>query len=572
MEYKVVDFEKKKVEIRFGQLAQDLVDFVNLPEFNGTAANGLHKFMSEVMEEPWVDLDDDQDSLENEFVEWLILDYQDEFTGVSVVRAYLDSADEWELEDWEARSLEQWARSVLAVYEVQEILSDDRVVLRDVVTGNTYSVIAPGIGLGVLRWSAMLARLLVVDDLYTLGSSTLVIPRPLLRYVLKIMGHVYRTLRFQGYDGDWESFLKVSTLSLRKLVRVMLMAWGVQESEDAVALYCDGLSGSSSGESAGVRGACSPSEASASGARKLYRSVVRVSDAKGALDAVTRSGTGIALSSSWVDEAGAVCAELAWVREPHESDPSGVAPYGADDVAFVLLADGAFTVYADNRSALGRCASIIRRSVAQYVIPRQPGKKASSRKPPSTQERARAHARIDQIAREAIAEHYRSWADSPLPVLQGESPRDAVASGIGQKIVEELLKDIEYHENLKRRAGLPWVDVDGLWHHVLSAQGCDNGLSAKEHSVVGLLDEMMRLDGYTEDQIFATQKIWCDYALSENPNVVHANTWAAAVEYAAAIAQDEPVTQASVARKYQVSVSTLSQRYRQILDSINANG
>ena len=70
-----------------------------------------------------------------------------------------------------------------------------------------------------------------IRDRYTLGAATLIIPRPLLRYVLRIMGHVYRTLRFQGYDGDWQSFLKASTLSLRKLVRVMMMAWGMQESD-----------------------------------------------------------------------------------------------------------------------------------------------------------------------------------------------------------------------------------------------------------------------------------------------------------------------------------------------------
>jgi transcription initiation factor TFIIIB Brf1 subunit/transcription initiation factor TFIIB len=106
---------------------------------------------------------------------------------------------------------------------------------------------------------------------------------------------------------------------------------------------------------------------------------------------------------------------------------------------------------------------------------------------------------------------------------------------------------------------------------VLSAQGSDGKLTAREHSVVGLLDEMMRMDGYTEDQIFATAKMWYDYVLSASPNVVHAKTWAAAVEYAQAVSEDEPVTQASVAQKYKVSVSTLSQRYREILGSLSAN-
>jgi hypothetical protein len=198
MQSVVLDFEKKKTEIRFRRLAQNVVDFVSLPEFNGITANGLQKFMSEVLEEAWTEFEENPHGLENEFMEWLILDYEDDIAGVSIAQTYLDSADEWELEDWEMRSLEQWARSVLAVYEVQEIVSDDRVILRDMVGGDVYHVIAPGIGVGLLRWSAMLTRLLAVDDLYTLGAATLIIPRPLLRYVLRIMGHVYRTLRFQG--------------------------------------------------------------------------------------------------------------------------------------------------------------------------------------------------------------------------------------------------------------------------------------------------------------------------------------------------------------------------------------
>lgn len=564
MQSMVLDFEKKKTEIRFRRLAQNLVDFVNLPEFNSIAANALHKFMSEVLEEPLTEFEENSCGLENEFMEWLILDYEDEIAGVSVAQTYLDSADEWELEDWEMRSLEQWARSVLAVYEVQEIISDDRVILRDIVGGDLYRVIAPGVGVGLLRWSAMLTRLLAVDDLYTLGAATLIIPRPLLRYVLRIMGHVYRTLRFQGYDGDWQDFLRASTLSLRKLVRVMMMAWGMQESNEGIETYYGGYTGPSTRSG-------SQSQAQASGARKLYRSVIRVSDGENALDAVIRGCSEIQTISSGADSAGLTMAELAWIRQLQESDPSGAAPYSTDDVAFVLLEGDVFTVYAETRSALGTCASTIRKSAGGYLVTRQRGERAGLNRGPSEGERMRAHAMIDRIARDAIMEHYRDWADSPLSVLQGESPKNALAAGIGQKVVEGLLKDIEYHENFKRCAGLPWVDVEGLWHQALSTQGSEGRLTGKEHSVVGLLDEMMRMDGYTEDQIFATAKMWYDYVLSASPNVVHAKTWAAAVEYARAVSEDEPVTQASVAQKYKVSVSTLSQRYRQILGSLSAN-
>ena len=43
-------------------------------------------------------------------------------------------------------------------------------------------------------------------------------------------------------------------------------------------------------------------------------------------------------------------------------------------------------------------------------------------------------------------QHYRSWADRPIPALRGKTPREAVRSREGRQAVDALLKDIENHE------------------------------------------------------------------------------------------------------------------------------
>ena len=563
----VVDFEKKRIEIRLRRLTERLMAFVNGSEFGAVAAAGLRKFMSETMDEDeeWPEgasdgAQDEPDDLENEFIEWLVLDYEDDDVGATLVDTFLASLADGELDEWEELSYVQWACSSLSLYEVERLVSDDRIALRDVLSGRSYDVIAPGIGVGILRWSAVVTRLLAVDDVYTIGATALEIPRPLLRYVLRVVGHVYRNLRVQGYEGSWSDFLKSSGLSLRRLARLMLSAWN----SDGERIHDDDDDTASLGE------AGAPAEGTKreleQPRRTLYRSFIKVEDVGRATQAVLRMRGVRSAVDGW---------EFAWIRPQRSQDQAGVAPYGPDDVALIRLDGDTFTVYAESRSTLGVCVSLIRKATARYAAPqggrRRPG-------PLRSDERQRAIARIDSVAYEAMVEHYASWADTPLPLLLGSSPRDAVQSGLGRRLVAELLKDVDYHENLKRRAGAPWVDVADLWGQVTSEESGQSevasakALGPKEWSVASLLDEMMRRDGYTEDQIFASAKMWCDYVNRERPNVVHASTWAAAVEYASAVSQNEPVTQASVARKYEVSVSTLSQRYRQIMKSLEGYG
>jgi hypothetical protein len=43
--------------------------------------------------------------------------------------------------------------------------------------------------------------------------------------------------------------------------------------------------------------------------------------------------------------------------------------------------------------------------------------------------------------------HYRKWLDCPLPSLGGKSPKKAIRSGEGRRLVEDLLREMEYLHN-----------------------------------------------------------------------------------------------------------------------------
>jgi len=65
----------------------------------------------------------------------------------------------------------------------------------------------------------------------------------------------------------------------------------------------------------------------------------------------------------------------------------------------------------------------------------------------------------ETLVRERMAAQYTEWLDSPVPALDGKSPRQVSRDPGAQKQLEELLKAVEYMEEQKRREGAPYIDV-----------------------------------------------------------------------------------------------------------------
>jgi hypothetical protein len=68
----------------------------------------------------------------------------------------------------------------------------------------------------------------------------------------------------------------------------------------------------------------------------------------------------------------------------------------------------------------------------------------------------------EALVREMMAAHRAKWLDSPVPALDGKSPRAASRDPAMREQLEELLKAIEYMEEQRRRAGEPYTDVAEL--------------------------------------------------------------------------------------------------------------
>jgi hypothetical protein len=521
----ILDFETKRVELRFKKLANRLFSFMDWPEMAPVGSSGLSMFIDSVGHDPTEPESPDDAGMENEFVEWLLLDYVDADVGATAANMFLENPDD-ELADWEVASLEQWAGSAPRLYEIAEVLSGSRLLLRDVLADTTQVVVAPQISATALKWSLYMARLLRVDDVYTVGATVAVLPRRMLGYVWRMLGRVYRGMKSQGYEGGIDDFLKGSALNLMKLMRAFTLplAHGGSDEDDPSggpdsSLACSEIS---------VDDGCA------------------VLEALNTLAAVRPAGEG-----------------FVWVRTPRRDDFADVVMHGRSDVAYIKPVDGGIRVYSTGRGVPAAVMASLRRLSVGAARGRKRVRK------PAPDEASEALAVIDAELVKLGTEHYSTWPDTPKAVLRGETPRSATATAIGRRFVGELLKDLEYHEDLKRRAGLAWVDVERLCRGALREEldaddAPADGYEAQVRVVEALVSDGMRQDGYSIEQVFVAARMWHSFAAAERPRIGRAKSWAAGVEYSAASEQKEPVTQAAVAAKYGVSVSTVGEKSRTI--------
>ncbi|MFZ5452813.1 MAG: SEC-C metal-binding domain-containing protein [Thermodesulfobacteriota bacterium] len=61
------------------------------------------------------------------------------------------------------------------------------------------------------------------------------------------------------------------------------------------------------------------------------------------------------------------------------------------------------------------------------------------------------------LLKEYLDQHYQKWLDAPLPALNGKTPRKAIKTKEGQRLVEHLLRTIEYHHQTKIEYDTSWI-------------------------------------------------------------------------------------------------------------------
>ena len=89
------------------------------------------------------------------------------------------------------------------------------------------------------------------------------------------------------------------------------------------------------------------------------------------------------------------------------------------------------------------CGGRLRHRAREHVDPTSPRVQAAHRGVPVPLESPEA----TELLRAYKERHYADWIDQPLPVLRGQTPREAVRTKTGRERVDVLLKELENHES-----------------------------------------------------------------------------------------------------------------------------
>jgi len=110
------------------------------------------------------------------------------------------------------------------------------------------------------------------------------------------------------------------------------------------------------------------------------------------------------------------------------------------------------------------CGDMIRHLLREHTDPTSPDFRSFPEPAPDEPLTEEDQTALDDLALKALATHYESWPDHPLPALDGRTPRRAVRTADGRRQVRALLKHLENSTGMVE--GMPEYDFSWLWQEL----------------------------------------------------------------------------------------------------------
>ncbi|MFW5986219.1 MAG: SEC-C domain-containing protein [Halanaerobiales bacterium] len=167
---------------------------------------------------------------------------------------------------------------------------------------------------------------------------------------------------------------------------------------------------------------------------------------------------------------------------------------------------------------------------------------------------------------EVILDDYMEvWLDKPLMILEGYSPREFLQYWWGKKLLATIFARLHAEGILGQGENfLIRLDLEKIRNKL----GLDSILSVEPADEVEKLVFNNMGDYYTEIERRDAQLLWRDFLADQSRVRGKMAGWAAGLEYIISGYCNLYFTQQEIAAKYDVSMTTLSKRYRQILGDL----
>jgi hypothetical protein len=354
------------------------------------------------------------------FIEWLIYDYVSPRLGRTLIEEFL-ARNRVRLSARECDFLERWLRSRYSLFEVQRVEPEKGIEIQDLLTGEVLFAHDVSASRHSARWDCVLIRVEETDGGMGLTGFGLNIPRP---QSGPLRDWILADQKTSGLP--WPSYLRANSHRLRRKA----LELGEQAARSLKVVSAEG----------------DPIVFSEASYEVLDQAaLMRALESSEVLDRRDPD-------EGWFD----------WYEKPGGQD-------GPRRVLGALQVEGdRLVLEASSRERLARGRELVE-SLAGAAVSHQrdkfTGLQAAMRKAKRSGPKPESGIPPEierELVHKALAEHYRTWPDTPLPALGGKTVRQAVATPEGRSQVADLLKFIENGEERKRRAGEAWYDITPL--------------------------------------------------------------------------------------------------------------
>lgn len=380
------------------------------------------------------------------YLEWLINDYETDQGDRLIDRYARERAPN--RGDAEREMLALWrTQNHLRLLEVQAVWPNRGVVAEDLLTGEKLEVADHSASRSVLRWTLLLARAQTGDQRYTFTGSIMQLSPRHKEALLTAVGALWDGYRSQNPGGSDEQFARRHSLAMIEAARArqaldhmppVIRTEEGHEVVDATAEFdlADGRAAVARLHEAQEFEYLGPSPAQSGALQFAWllggRTILPLADDYPEGAVILRTELRTASGAPALRSVGDV---LAWTDRLRLKCLSRERLAAGRQLLESLLGPGL-------RHREDRFESLEVDAVPD----------------PSRQRGAAPGARPDQPRRREIERQYLEhltdeWLSEPIPALDGQSPREAIRTAEGRAKTVQLLKTLDYHDQLHRRRG-----------------------------------------------------------------------------------------------------------------------
>jgi hypothetical protein len=365
------------------------------------------------------------DIAEINFHEWLLFDYVVDPDGYKTIVDLYRKASK-NLSNAEKEMLDIFKNSVLSLYEVQEVIPEQGLILKDLLLDGEYAVKEKRGTHNIFKWDILATRLLLIDGQYSICGSVYPYPVAEKQVIIDAVESEYRDFKKDNSAATLRDCLKITGSIFNDV-------WYEIATSDRL-----------------------PGIITKTGEPMMFcKSVFTVSDRTGvmrSLKACRELSVDTDTRYTWLEEPGTV----------------GSTVLGTIDIVGKQL-----TLECMSKDRLKKGKELIKNILGDLVLHKgdtvmDPYEALESM---PAGEKANMGSGIpkeieQQFFDEFMHEHMTKWLDEKIPALDDKTPRECVKSKEGRQRVTDLLKSFENIEEKKKMDGRPYVGLKWVWQEL----------------------------------------------------------------------------------------------------------